>query len=240
MQGRRILLGLAMASGGAAILANRYGGETDVVALIRRWWPLALIGLGIINLARLGKRRWALIGPALTIAVGTVILLVPTNLINRPRFPLLWPTAIVAAGVAIALAGADWTNHDLTIRSEVRRLVVLRGARIVSRAQPFWRATFTVVLGSLELHLEEAALHHSGCVVNLNIVAGSVEVRVPSSVRVHIRRPFLVTKEGRQPSDPPPALPPHLTISVLGLFASVTTQQSLGPSSWSDSPTSPY
>jgi hypothetical protein len=186
MQGRRILLGLVLTNCGAVILAERYGGEIDLVALVRRWWPLALVGLGIVNLVRLIRHRWAVIGPVLAIAVGLVLLPMPANLVSRPRFPLVWPTVIIAVGVAISLAGADWANRDSIVSSEIRRLVVLRGARIVSRARPFWRATVTVVLGSVELHLEEAAFHHGGCLVNLNVIAGSVEVFVPSNVRVHV------------------------------------------------------
>jgi hypothetical protein len=69
------LLGLVGAALGAALLIERNGGAGEMAELARRWWPVLLVGLGLVNLIRLSNARWAVMGPLLAIIAGALLLL---------------------------------------------------------------------------------------------------------------------------------------------------------------------
>jgi hypothetical protein len=159
------------------------------------------------------------------IVAGLALLLLTFHLVSWDAYPIVWPSVVVLAGFAIALAGADWNEQRLPHQNEVRQFVWLRGKRLVSRAPEFWRADITILFGAFELDLRAASLHEPA-VVNVNAVFGTVDVIVPPGVKVHQRRPFLLDRVGIH-TGVPETIKTELTINLLGLFASATAQEAL-------------
>ena len=217
MPGRRVFLGLIAVTVGLTIFLDRVGGVDQVLPILRRWWPVLLILLGLGNLIRLPPRPWGVIGPVTIIAVGACLLLVTFGFVRRSDFPRIWPAALAVAGYVIALAGADWPDERLPYQNELRQFVFLRGKRVVSQAPEFWRADITVFFGSFVLDLRNAGLYRR-VVVNVNAVFGSVDVIVGPGITITERRPFLLDRFGVE-SQQPNGRSNRLTINLLGIFA---------------------
>jgi Domain of unknown function (DUF5668) len=226
MPSRRIFLGLLAVAVGTALLVDRLQDRSDVADLARRWWPLLLIVVGLKNLVQLVDRPWMLIGPIIAILAGAMLVLVTLDHLERALYPLAWPAALILAGTTLALAGADRREPPLEGRPELRQFVFLRGKRIVSEAEKFWRADITVVFGSLELDLRRAPLHPRAS-VNVNAIFGSVDVVVASGVAVWERRPFVLGSRGLSPRGVPPPEAIRLTVNVLGFFGDAATKHAV-------------
>lgn len=216
MPARRIFLGLLAVTVGVAIFLDRVGGIDEVLPILRRWWPLALVAVGLVNLVRFAPHPWGVLGPLLVILAGGLLLFVTLGRVQREDYPLIWPAALVLAGFVVALAGADWPDQHLPHQNEFRQFVWLRGQRVISRAPQFWRADVTVLLGSFELDLREAELYRQA-VVNVNAIFGSVDVIVPPGITVQTRRPFLLDRFGVQ-AGAPPVDGSLLIVNLLGFF----------------------
>jgi len=183
---------------------------------LERWWPLALVALGGVNLIRYSTHRWALTGPLLAMAAGVLILLSTIGSLTGPIYPLLWPAAMAVAGVTLALIGAPWEDPQLPYRRQLRQFICLRGKRLSSQASSFRRADVTVVLGAFELDLRSAELHPKAT-VNVNVLFGSLDILVGGDVTVWERHPFVLGGHGLQ-AGVPPLGSARLTVNVLGLF----------------------
>jgi hypothetical protein len=218
-----VFLGLVAVAVGVSVFLERVGGIDQVLPALRKWWPLAVIAFGLANLIRFAPRPWGVLGPLLLVAVGAVLLLVTFGFLQWDDYPLLWPAALVVAGFAVALAGADWPDQRLPYQNEVRQFVLLRGKRLACQAPAFWRADLTVLLGSFELDLREAELARRA-VVNVNAVFGTVDIIAREGVPVHERRPFLLDRFGLH-AEVPPEFEDGLTVSVLAFFGRTTIMQ---------------
>ena len=246
MKARRILLGLLLVAVGAAFFVERVGGTVEVASLIERWWPLGLVALGVANLFRFAEQRWALVAPILVAVMGSALLLFTLQLAEPEVYPILWPLALVVVGIAVAMAGADSGSKSLTAEPEIRRVVWLRGERIVSRADPFWRASLTVLFGALEVDLRDAVVHPTGAVINVNALFATVRVLNTSEQLAYIRRPFVLRTTGFETSHRPPGLAKDVkvTVNVLACFGDadavhVVRASALGGQPRDESPSSP-
>jgi len=105
--GRRALIGLAAIGLGGLALADNLLGQGDH-ALLRTFWPLALVGLGLAKLLsaqRLGPR----IGGGVLMAVGAVVLSAKLGVIDPQALRLAWPLLPMLAGVA--LIAKSWSTR---------------------------------------------------------------------------------------------------------------------------------
>lgn len=221
MPGRRTLFGLALLAAGVFVLAQRLSRDAELMALVRTWWPIAVIALGLANLIRLVERpwAWAFAGPLALVGAGSFMLLRNLDRINPKALSLLWPMALILAGIWIALAGASWRNGSPSVDATFSRFIWLRGDTIIRSPGRFEHARLTVLAGAAKLDLRAATL--AGAKLDVLILLGTIHALVPDTTDVDERRAFVLGRRKlHYTSLPPPGA--ELTINILGLFGDVT------------------
>jgi hypothetical protein len=219
--GWRTLLGLAVLAVGIFVLSQRLGRDPELMALVHTWWPIALMVLGLANLIRLVQRpwAWAFAGPLGLVGAGSLLLLHNHDRINPKALSLLWPIALILAGVWIALAGASWHKGSPSVDATFSRFIWLRGDTIIRSPGRFEHATLMVLVGAAKLDLRAATL--AGAKLDVLILLGAIHVLVPDTTDVNERRAFVLgQRKLHYTSLPPPGA--ELTINILGLFGDVT------------------
>jgi hypothetical protein len=229
------LLGLVSAALGAALLIERNGGADEMVELATQWWPLLLIGLGLVNLVRLSNTRWAIMGPLLAIIAGALLLLLLLDVLRDDLYPRLWPLLPVIAGTMLVLAAAGHREPPLSDHNDLRRFVWLRGERLESKARAFFHARISVLLGSFTLDLRQAALKRP-TTIYVTAVFGTVEILVDTGTSVTMRRPFVLGISGLEQSDVPPRPSSQLTVSVIAVFGDARVLRTLAVTPFAGSP----
>jgi hypothetical protein len=225
MSGRHRFFGLVILAVGMFLLGQRLGRDAELIMLIRTWWPLGLVALGLTNVIRLIDRpwAWALIGPLAIIVVGMVVLLRNLDRISPKLWSLLWPLMLVTVGLWIALAGIHWHRGSPSVDPTFRRFIWFGGERIIRGPGPFDHATLTVLFGAAKLDLRAATLAEA--TIDVFVFLGTVHVLVPDGKDIEERRAFVLRHDRLHFTT---VLPrgADLTINILGLLGDVTVTRS--------------
>ena len=178
MKSLRIWMGGLLLTLGVIWLLDLAG--LDAGQLIRQWWPLAVITLGLV--AVLSERHLSA-GPVVLVLAGTALLI--SNLAGVSVGGIVWASVIIVVGV--------WMLTDFARRrgsgehlSEVQDVFALLGAsHATNRSSRFRHADVLAVLGGATLDLQDAGVE-PGARVDAMAVFGGVDVIVPPNVRVEI------------------------------------------------------
>ena len=172
----RIWVGLALLALGVFGILD----ATDVLDsgdVLGRWWPVAVIGLGITAMI---AQRSVSAGPVVLTALGAVLL---AQQLDWASGNVVWPTVLVLGGLAV-LAGLRrhrTTEHD-TVPTPV---VMFGGTTTRERSKHLQRTTVSAIFGGATLDLREAHID-TRATVDAFALFGGVQVLVPKGWRVSL------------------------------------------------------
>ena len=206
----RLWIGLVLVTLGVFGILDA-AGTLDSSEAIDRWWPVAIIGLGLIGMFI--ERRIAL-GPGIVVVVGLLILADQQEWTDEDLFG---PVLLIAIGLVV-LSGL-WSRR---VDGEHREssVAMFGGTKIKDRSEHFTHANVSAIFGGATLDLREAHIDGEASVDALAMFGG-VDVLVPKGWRVSVDgTPILggcedkTTGDGELPADAP-VLNVHAT-AILG------------------------
>lgn len=223
MRSGRIVIGVALVLVGVLYLASAFG-DVDAGGLVGRWWPLAIVGLGV---AQYGIDHSAKLGSAVLIILGLILLGFTAEVIEGSVWSYLWPVAIILAGIGIMLPRLDRTPE--TEGDTAHGFVAVGSRTLQSRSQAFAGGELTAVLGNIVLDLSEAKLA-PGAKISVTAILGGCEILVPQGWDVRIGGvPVLGGWDDTTRRDGGSVAAPVLTIRAVAILAGVEVRH---PSRW--------
>lgn len=180
----RLLLGVTVATLGVLYLLDA-AGALNAARAIDRWWPLLIVAAGLLTLAEQPPSR--LRGTVLT-AVGVVLLLFTTDLLQDDAWSYIWPALLVLAGAAIVVRWQGRTIVDGAHSEDVvRSTAIFGGQKQACGSRAFRGAWLTAVFGGVTLDLRQATPVPEGASVNATAAFGGIDVLVPRGWRISVR-----------------------------------------------------
>jgi hypothetical protein len=170
-----IAVGLVLTLDSAGIL------RTDGLG---RWWPLLLIGVGIVKVRQPREDGQRAAGVALLLLGG--LFLFTSVLAVRSAWPLL----LVAFGVFLFLQGVEGPPKesvavwDSPYLSDMALIGYLKRSH---HSADFRGGSVTAVMGGVELDLRKASLTSGTAYLDVVAFWGGIEIKVPSSWTVDAR-----------------------------------------------------
>lgn len=152
-------------------------GVLESTGTIADWWPLAVIGLGVIGM--FVDRRIAL-GPSIVVVIGLLLLAGQQGWADQDLFG---PAILVVIGLVV-LSGL-WHRGRERVAPGENSLVMFGATRIKDRSEHFDHADVSAVFGGATLDLRQAHLEPHASVDALALFGG-VDVVVPEGWRVAI------------------------------------------------------
>ena len=144
---------------------------------IDRWWPVAIIGLGLM--AMLAQRRISF-WPSVITVLG-VMLLADTQ--NWATGDLVGPAILILIGGAI-LAG--FARHRTSVHLDQHEpIAVFSGAKMIDRSEHLNHTDVTAIFGGATLDLRDAHIDEVAS-VDAFAMFGGVQVLVPKDWRVSV------------------------------------------------------
>jgi hypothetical protein len=176
----RVLIGLALIGLGVVFLLDR-AGTVDAGDVIGDWWPVIIVALGLVQLA---ERPPSLVGPAIVVGAGALLLLFTTDVLQESAWNFVWPVVLIAIGVLIiARRGSGSLPRD-DGDDVVRASGIFGGPEVSSSSQRFRGASLTAVFGGVTLDLRRARPAPEGATVSATAAFGGIDILVPRGWRV--------------------------------------------------------
>ena len=144
-----------------------------------RFWPAALIVLGLVKVWHSSEGRGGGFGGLLFIIIGVGLLLEQTTLV-RISFWDMWPALLVAFGVFLVWKGASSPGRRTAYASNdlVSAMAVLGAVSRGNNSAAFRGGELTAVMGGCELDLRHAAIDGEA-VIDVFALWGGIEIKVP-------------------------------------------------------------
>ena len=218
--GSGIVLGIGVILLGVVLLLDQVPGiqGSPMLEFLKHLWPLILVAMGMARVAQRNRpaRGWILI------IVGLVLL---ANTLGHGHFTaLIWPCLLLAAGIAILLRTLRRQSRALpgsvTAQDFLRGTAILSGFKHSVHSQAFQGGELTAIFGGFDLDLREVAMAGSTARIDVFLMFGGGEIRVPEGWEVNIEA---VAIAGGMSDKGAPDLPgaggrPRLILSGLILF----------------------
>jgi predicted membrane protein len=200
----RVLWGIVLVVVGGVFLLDELG-MVAAGDLIATWWPMILVVVGVHGLITSSTRN---LGALILLFLGVTFQ--ADALTTFAVWSVAWPLAIVGLGVWLLLRrpAAPSAGTSSEARTDAFALMSERVERVTSRE---WEGGEVVtIMGSTEVHLEEAELAPGGAEITVTAIMGGTEVFVPDDWHVVVdgtpilgsvedarREPALVLDEDR-------------------------------------------
>lgn len=186
---RRITFGLAVTGIGTLALLDNL--RLFDMPLLRTFWPLGLVLLGLSHLVAPRHRGSWLAGLAL-VAVGSVMTAHNLDLLQF-RLRDWWPVFIIGAGVSILMrglfprrhgAGCGDTPSTLEHGDRVRIDASFSGVNQQNDSRSFKGGRIDATFAGVELDLRQAAMDGPEAVLEVSARFSGIELRVPRDWQV--------------------------------------------------------
>src|SRR5262249_46134558 len=141
-----------------------------------RFWPLLLIGIGIVKVRQPLEDGQRAVGTALLLVGGVFQLL---GILSWGR---AWPLLLVGAGARLLWPAIENPRDSEPAPSTspfVSQLVFLGGCKRILRVADFRGGHVTAVLGGIELDLRQCRMTSSPVVLDVVAFWGGVHLKVP-------------------------------------------------------------
>lgn len=208
----RFVMGLAVIALGVIFLGDNLG-YFEARELLRAFWPLAFVAVGVAVLtqrhARGGGRVWGLVW----VVAGLWIYAHQRGWIEVEFWDVFVPSALVLLGGSLvwrSLAGPRPRRPGVAEESDAspHSFAVMSGFELRSTSQAFRGADLGAVMGGVTLDLTQAKIAAEEAVIDVFVWWGGIEIRVPPDWTVVSRvTPLMAGYEDK--TRPTSAAPAH-------------------------------
>ena len=184
---KRSIIGVLVLAVGFLALAGALGYvETD--GLWSTYWPVILIGIGLVNLVD-NPRSYIMSG--MVALVGIIFLLrnlgVP-YLQELHFWEIFWPLVIIAAGLwllsnkKVPIPRGGSSNSD----DQLEAFALFSGSNPRSSSMNFKSADVFAMFGGVDLDLRQASVQEAPAKIDAFVMFGGVDIKVPDDWKVKV------------------------------------------------------
>ncbi len=206
----RLIVGLTVLALGVAFLLDEMG--RFEARQILRFWPLALIVLGLTSVVQARETAGRLFG-GVAAFVGLWFLFDNLGWIDSNPFILLkyfWPVTLLAAGGMLvwrSLRGPRPAVAAARSSDKLNAFALLSGVVVSSASQTFVGGSATAVLGGCDIDLRQAKLEGDEAVIDVFAIWGGIEIKVPPTWEIVGKVAPLMAGFEIKAATPPPGGP---------------------------------
>jgi len=213
----RMLVGLALITLGVILTLSQIG----VLNLegIGRWWPLLIVGVGIVKARQPIEDGQRAVGVALLFVGGWVLL------IGLLSWGSAWPLLMVLIGAFLlwqAIARRTTSAEPALASPVVSEFAFMAGVKRRVRVADFRGGFVTAVMGGVELDLRQSRIDTAPVTLDVVALWGGLELKVPVDWKVETRVvPFMGGFEDKSKSIGASDASPRLVVrgyAVMGVI----------------------
>ena len=157
--------------------------QMDLIPLdiVLGYWPLAIIGLGVVQIAMPGQLLQKVAG-GLTILFGSVYLARHMGIIHISG-NLFWPMVIIGVGVLMLVRAIESRQNPIGSAplspGMQREVCVFSGCKRTNDSQEFRGADLFAMFGGIDIDFSGAKMAGETAEISTTAMFGGIELRVP-------------------------------------------------------------
>ena len=174
----QLLLGIFVIAVGVLFTLDNLGIVQSGAYL--RFWPVALIAIGLLKLWQVRDRAGGALGGLVFTIAGLWLLLEQTTVV-RISFWDMWPLVLVLFGTYLVWQGATGRRGRPAsgdAQSSMNAIALLGGVEQSNCSREFRGGNLTAIMGGCEIDLRQAAIDGEAF-LDVFALWGGIEVRVP-------------------------------------------------------------
>jgi hypothetical protein len=176
MNWARVLFGSVVAALGSVLMLD-YAGVLDAGDFIGAWWPLVVVGAGVLGLLA-NPTHWMV--PLVVTAAGGVLLLKTTDVVDS--LAVAGPALMILIGVLVTF-GRGLKRPMVATADRINSFNVFSGSEIASHSDHFQGGSIGALFGGTEIDLRDAT-PAEGAELDVFVAFGGAEVKVPEGWQV--------------------------------------------------------
>jgi len=213
--------GLVLLIVGITVLMERLGPEFDTMAVLRNYWPVAVIAVGLPGTLRLATRPTAaIIGPLVVIAVGCALLVLTLPPLRAAVLPWVLPIMLVVTGSGILL-GLTRARTERTGELLPRKLLVAESTDIEWPHGVFTLGRLTAIASGHSIDLGRSEPMNDEGRLELTAVMSGLIVNVPFGWHVNVEERRLFGRARQSTIGQASAGKPEIEMYTLTIFGRV-------------------
>jgi predicted membrane protein len=193
-----------------------------------QYWPVVVIILGVAKVLQ-ARTPAGYVWGGMVALVGALVLLDNLRIVSF-NFELLWPILIIGFGISMLLRTMDGKKYvagsPAVGNPDVSAWVVFSGIKRRIDSQDFKGGDIVAVFGGVNIDLRNAAISGERAVLDLNLMFGGVEIRVPETWNVVMKGVAIFgafEDKTIHPKPNPNTKTPELVITGAAIFGGVKT-----------------
>lgn len=157
--------------------------QMDIIPfdVLLQYWPLALIGFGVVQIALPGQLLQKVAG-GLTILLGAIYLARKLGYIHIGG-NLFWPLVIISIGVLMLVRAIESQRNPLSgaplSPGMVREVCIFSGCKRTNDSQDFRGADLFAMFGGIDIDFSGAKMVGETAGIGVTAMFGGIELRVP-------------------------------------------------------------
>lgn len=181
MNPARALFGSLLVALGALFLLDTAGVVSDAGELVADWWPVALLAVAATAFFT-NPRHW--VGPAVIAVVGAGLLLTTTGAVDADIWEIIGPALVIFLGLVLVFRRPGLRRTRAT-GNRLDSFNAFSGTEIASHSADFEGGSVGVVFGGAEIDLRDATPVPDAR-LDVFTAFGGTEIRVPAGWRVEV------------------------------------------------------
>lgn len=198
---------------------------------LKEWWPVILIAIGLVHMSN--SRRLTEPGAWIMILLGGAFLLTANHILEWHQVWKYWPVVLIVIGLSIVFGrhgGRRWhvppdDGEDIDVEASgdniIRGTAIFGGVERRITDKNFKGGTISAVFGGAEIDLRSADLDEKGAVLDVSVIFGGAEIRVPESWALELRPSVILGGVSNKASNPEESSGPRLVIKASAIFGGV-------------------
>ncbi|MEN8154133.1 MAG: DUF5668 domain-containing protein [Acidobacteriota bacterium] len=195
---------------------------------LREWWPLILIGVGLITMVN--HKNFLSFSGWLLISLGGIFLLTTNNIVGWNLIWRFWPAVLIVIGLSIVLGhkvpgGYKSTPGSGKIKgsgdNRISGLALFSGFERVVTARSFKGGRITALFGGAEIDLKNAELDPNGASLELTALFGGIDIKIPEKWNIELHSSAVFGGVGNKTVNEHREGDKGMTISATALFGGI-------------------
>lgn len=151
----------------------------DFSSILDGWWPIFVIIIGLVQIMTNSVSK---LGGIIMITIGTLIQLRKLDWIDANLIKFFWPVILILIGVKILIPKTYSGRTDT--EDTVNCFVIFSGIVNKNESKDFKGGSITAIFGGAEVDLRKATISTEGALLDLSVVFGGIDIRVPQDWKV--------------------------------------------------------